>query len=345
MRIGLITYHHSVNYGAMLQCYATVRALQQLGHQVELINVRQEEGRSNFPVFYFKLKALKRFRQRYYPLETEEFHTIEELQSSNLDYDCLVVGSDQVWNPDISKDKCIVYFLDFGGEKIKRVSYASSFGLTEWPEGKMNLLPKIKRALSRFDAISVRESDGVKLLSEVFGLDGKVVVDPTMLHDNYNEITGPIANNGKVVAYLLNRTPDQLKKTRDLAKQYGQRPLMISTIRPYRGFKYVYPPSIEQWIKYIGGASLVVTDSFHGLVFSVLYKRNFVVITPENGRNSRLKNLMQTLGLMDRYYNDMDDIDYKRFARENVDYDKVMVILDKQRSLSWSFLKDSLCRM
>lgn len=343
MKIGLLTYHHSVNYGAILQSYATAKALQSLGHQVEFINIHQEETRGTNPVlFYFKLKALKRFMRTFYPPETREFISLDELRKAKLDYDCLIVGSDQVWNPDISKDNCLAYFLDFGGDNLLRLSYASSFALSKWPDDKKSLLSEINRALHRFKDISVREKTGAYLLKTLFGLDSAIVIDPTMLHENYDEVTGPVNENGKVVAYLLNRTTLQMERSIELSKVYGQSPRLISTIRPYKGFNYVYPPSIESWIKYIGGAGLVITDSFHGLAFSLLYKRNFVVITPENGRNSRLIDLLATYGLSDRYFNETDNIPYNKLLNTSIDYDAVYKVLNEERKISWNFLKRNL---
>lgn len=343
MKIGLLTYHHSVNYGAMLQSYATVKALRSLGHEVEFINIRQEETRGTNPVlFYFKLKALKKFVHKFYPPETREFDSIEELRKADFNYDCMIVGSDQVWNPQISKDKCLAYFLDFGGEDIRRLSYASSFALSKWPTNNNELTAAVAKALNRFSGLSVREKTGQQILKETFHLDSTLVVDPTMLFEDYDEVTGHVNENGNVVAYLLNRTPMQMQKAIELSKAFGKRPKLISTIRPTKGFAYVYPPSIEGWIRYIGGAGLVITDSFHGLVFSLLYKRNFVVITPENGRNSRLKDLLTSYGLSDRYFLETDDIPYNKLINTPIDYTCVFKIMNEQRNSSWEFLISNL---
>ena len=103
MKIGLITYHFSVNYGAIMQCYATCRALKELGHEVKIINLRQEEKHGIKHVFsLYKDKTLVRFMNEYYPEQTELYHSYEELKKAELDYACLLVGSDQVWNPFIS---------------------------------------------------------------------------------------------------------------------------------------------------------------------------------------------------------------------------------------------------
>lgn len=343
MKIGLITYHHSNNYGAVLQSYATCKALLALGHNVQFINIQQlEKKRLRHIVFIPKYLSFKRFTQKFYPQETPYIHNLQELRNMHLDYDCLVVGSDQVWNPNISLDKCLAYFLDFGGEKVKRISYASSFGLSDWPQEKKNLIAPVTIALKRFNNISVREKTGQELLTRLFGVNSKVVVDPTMLHNDYHEITGEIKANNEIICYLLNRTQEQLEASRFISKTLNTPLKLISNVYPIKGFKYVYPPSIENWIKYIGGAKLVITDSFHGLVFSLLYKRNFIVFAINNGRNSRLIDLLQSVGLEDRYFTDLKKLQSSIHTIKKIDYQKVDSIIENKRKESWEFLKTSL---
>lgn len=342
MRIGLLTYHHSANYGAVMQSYATCRALKELGHEVEFLNFQQDEKRSNSSIiFYFKIKAFDRFMTAFYPSETKILQSMDDLNAIASNYDCLVVGSDQVWNPEISKNKCLAYFLDFGGSDIRRISYASSFGISKWPEQYQNLLPSISGSLHKFYAISVREETGKELLGNLFGLKSQVVLDPTLLHTDYHEITGNISDNEEVICYLLNRTKLQLEKTILLSKSLGKTPKMISTIRPTWGFRYVYPPSIENWIRHIAGAKFVITDSFHGLVFSLIYNKQFVVISPNNGRNSRLKDLLQSVGIEDRYFDENDKISYNNLIENSIDYNKVNVKLQALKDISWNYLKNA----
>lgn len=179
-------------------------------------------------------------------------------------------------------------------------------------------------------------------MNSLFKLNSQVVLDPTLLHVDYDEITGSIVNNDEVICYLLNRTKLQLEKTIGLSKSWGKTPKMISTIRPTLGFRYVYPPSIENWIRYIAGAKFVITDSFHGLAFSLIYKKQFVVISPSNGKNSRLKDLLKSVGLEDRYFDESDPIIYHELQNKKIDYDKVNSKLDILKKISWNYLKNAL---
>ena len=344
MKIGLLTYHHSGSYGATLQCYATCKVLQQLGHDVTIIDLALAEyslslkGLVVLPQRFYRERLWKRI----YPKLTEKYTTSDELRDANLNFDALVVGSDQVWNPDISKDLCLSFFLNFGGENVKRISYASSFGISKWPSKYIELLPKIKLALSRFDAVSTRERTGQIMLKENFGIESEIVLDPTLLLDDYSELTGNINPNDKLICFTMNHTPKQLKVVRDFAEFIGETPFQIASILPFRGFRYVYPPTLPQWMRYIAGARFVVTDSFHGLVFCIIYHKQFVVITPDNGRNSRMKDLLKLIGLESRFYQENDRIDFASLVENEIDYSIVDSILASEREKSLAFLKHAL---
>lgn len=343
MRIGLITYHFSVNYGAIMQCYATCRALKELGHDVEIINLRQEEKHGIKHVFsLYKDATLVRFMKEHYPNQTLLYHSYEQLKKADFDYDCLLVGSDQVWNPFISKDKCLAYFLDFGPKESLRISYASSLGLEKWPKEYASIKDDVKQALLHFDHISVRESAGQKLLANDFGVHSQLVLDPTMLHENYSEIVDDIPERNDIICYQFNRRKDFRLTAKFISKQIGAPLRTITNVYPIPGFRYSYPPDVENWIKKLAGAKFVITDSFHGLVFSLLYKTPFVVFATPNGKNSRLKNLLELVGLSDRYVVDYNPNELKVILDRPIDYDKVHAILRDERKKSWDFLKNAL---
>ncbi len=343
MKIGLLTYHHSKNYGAVLQTYATCRILKELGHDVEIINIRQlEKKKLRHIVFYKKDRDFTNFMSKFYPPETSLIESYEQLKKIKFKYDCLLVGSDQVWNPSISLDKCMAYYLDFGDSNILRISYASSLGISEWPKKFENLKPMVAKALSKFNSISVRENTGKQLLKTEFGIDSNVVLDPTMLHSSYPEINNKIPETNNIVCYLLNRTKEQLDTVRLISKTLNLSAQIITSVYPIPGMKYTYPPSIENWIKYIGGAKLVITDSFHGLVFSLLYQRNFVVVAVNNGRNSRLLDLLQMVGLKNRYFLSLDELKNSSVLYDQIDYTNVNKIIQEKRIDSINFLKNAL---
>lgn len=344
MKIGLLTYHKSYNCGAVLQAYATCRILHELGHEVELIDLRQPENfKLRQVVFIPRFYRINKFCKQFYPKSTRHFSSLKELQKEALDYDCLIVGSDQTWNPLISKNKCLAYFLDFGSEKLKRISYASSFGLGVWPAEYSDLIDHINKLLHRFSAISVREKTGQLILKNQFGLESSLVLDPTMLHTSYDEIMPHTNPNHRIICYLLNRTPSQLDMCRLLSKSTDIKARMISNVYPLSGFEYCYPPAVKGWIEQIAGADMVVTDSFHGLVFSLLYHRQVAVIPVDNGRSSRLLDLLALVGLEDHVFKSVDNLKMNmEVIKAPIDYVRVDSILRTYRKKSIDYLRDNL---
>lgn len=346
MKIGLLTYHYSDSYGATLQTFATITALRKLGHEVEIIDLRLERKESllHKVIFLKRNTAFKKLWQKIYPKVSVNYPSHEDLKSASINYDCLLVGSDQTWNPRISGNNAIAYFLDFGDEKTKRMSYASSFGFSSWNTQYENLVPQIKALLHSFDAVSVREKTGKDILKNKFGIDSDIVLDPTLLlgQEDYMKITGPIKQTENFVTFLMHRSKSQLQKVLELGNVLEKKPNMMSSIFPFKGYTYNYPPSVENWLKKIGGARFIVTDSFHGLVFSILFKRDFVVITPDIGLNSRIVDLLETIGLSDRYFLDTDDIPYKKIINSPIDYTEAYKKLEYEKGKSWNFLVNNL---
>lgn len=348
MKIGLLTYHHSTNIGAMMQTYATCRALIELGHEVVIVDIRQPERHRqgiimelSKIVFGKHQKDLDSFEKHFYPPLTRRYLSVEELRIDPPKVDCLVVGSDQTWNPEISKEMAMAYFLDFGGENLKRFSYASSFGMDYWKQNS-DLTNDVFKALQQFENISVRERTAVKICRDTFMIDADLVADPTLLFNCYPEITGDVKPKSELLCYKLQRNEDFYRNI-DAFKHIMDLPArLLNNFIPVRGLRYTYPPSVRDWIRRIGGAEFVLTDSFHGVAFSLLYQRQFVVIRCHDGRDSRFEDLLHELDLDNRVFDSMSDLvscdDYK----EKIDYDKVAPKLSKIRNSSWDYLRKAL---
>ena len=207
MKISLITYYYSCNHGAVMQTYALCRYLKELGHEVELVDLRQDEGHGGSIIvrlikpMVFKYR-INRIKNKYYPKTSKRYFTVDDLKKDPPIADCYMVGSDQVWNPDISRDLQLAYFLDYGNDKALRISYASSFGLEKWPGG-INT-DRIRFLLSRFNSLSTRESHGKKICKETFNVEADVVLDPTFLNSSYEEFNFGVKQTNNFVCYKLN---------------------------------------------------------------------------------------------------------------------------------------------
>ena len=350
MKIGLLTYHISTNNGAMLQTYATCRALSQLGHDVKIIDIRQPEiihtnliVRLIVGIIYAKREYnTKIFRKKFYAPLTQHYSSIEDLRNNPPEVDCLVVGSDQTWNPNIAGTVLPAYFLDFGGDHIRRISYASSFGLNQWPMDN-SLTEMVKASLDRFKYLSSREDTGVKILKETFNLKANKVLDPTMLFEEYYDLVGNITKeNNEIVCYKLHRDKDFFDNIGRVKALSGLPIRLLNNSFPVKGLKYTYPPSVAKWVRLIAESKYVITDSFHGCVFSLLYKKSFAVILSHNGKDSRMLDLLKELGLENRAYDSTEMLSHDSSWMQTIDYSKVDKIIDKLRSESWDYLIQAL---
>lgn len=347
MRIALITYHYSNNKGAFMQTYALCRFLTEQGHDVRIIDIRQEEGTNLGFMGRIVKNAIvdhrlqKDMRELYSPL-TRRYSTFQELQQNPPEADCYIVGSDQVWNPNISKDLMLAYFLDFGDKKTRRVSYASSFGLSEWIISDEAINAHIKELLHSFSSLSVREKEGQGLAEKEFGVKPTIVLDPTFLNAEYNNILGKVKPRKEILCYKINKTDDFWNCAPVLGQLMGLPLALLNYNYPHKGFRYCFPPSLKTWMRRIAAAEFVLTDSFHGVAFSIINKKQFVVTLNHNDRDSRLINIVKTFGLEDRMFNSVEEMLTDRRWETPIDYNVITQRVEKQRKNSQQYLIDAL---
>jgi len=352
-KISLVTYHCSANVGAVMQTYALCRFLKEHGYQVEIVDIRHSEPNlktisEGSPLFIRIAKSIifplriKKIFTKFYPSISKHYLNLEELRRNPPVSNYYIVGSDQVWNSTICRDRALAYFLDFGPEDVKRISYASSFGLDHWEPSEYASTQKVQQCFDRFYAISVREFEGAKILNETFHKDAAIVLDPTLLHDNYPEITGNVVEREEIVCYKLNKTNDFWLYAPEVSRQIGLPLLLLNHNYPKKGFKYHFNPSVNQWVRRMAGSSFILTDSFHGVAFSIIYKKNFAAILNHNGKDSRLVSLLKLLHLEDRMFSSVEEMTKVDIWKEPVNYQKVNQYLYALRMQSAKFLLDAL---
>ncbi len=226
MRIALLTIWHEENYGAELQAYATSKILRKLGHDVQFIDIRLSDiselsFRGKIGNLLSSLgpskKKFERFWSKFF-VTTIRYHSASELQANPPIADVYMVGSDQVWNPEITRSLSEVFFLNFGPNSVKRISYASSFGTENWAGNDIN---EIKQLLHRFHSLSCREKSGVQILKNVFGCTATNVLDPTLLFENYEELTGDLKEENTLVYYPLSSFPQLSSFAEQTAHKLG----------------------------------------------------------------------------------------------------------------------------
>ena len=347
MRVALFTYFASSSYGATLQTYATIKILKDLGHEVCLVNYVIPEPPRSFLInclLCLKMKRLKGFRKKYYEeFLSQPYKTFEDLQKSPPVADAYLIGSDQTWNTEISREKARGYFLDFGDGNVRRVTYAASFGKGRWDDTPWMNKDDANRLLHQFDKILIREQSGKRILREDFGIEADQVLDPVLLFTEYPEITGRLAEGNELVTFKLQDSDLFYEKMLSLSLSLDAPGRILGSLRRKKGFRGAYPEGLEDWLRAVANAKYVVTDSFHGLVVSLLYHRPFLACMAIPERFARLKDLLVMLGLEERIFSESDDEkSIKDKMMKPIDWETVDRYLEKQREVSIHLLKEAL---
>lgn len=328
MKTVTVTFHAEHNYGAVLQAYALQKYLLNSGFDNEIIDIRHSASVDKIRIFkkvdscrdlannFFSLlryKSLKVGLNRFidfvdcYQNKTHIYNSISDLIMNPPNSDVYICGSDQIWN--ISNVVSKEFFLQFGGKKVRRISYAASFGVSEFNDEKMTILADY---LKDFDAISVREKSGVDLLYSKLSYNATRCIDPVfLLHDCWSELSRKAKNilpdKKYILVYSLYNN-DLMKNTIKKSKRkYGYEIVQIG----YKGYSPLYHDKMIlnagplEFISLIKNAQAVITSSFHGTAFSIIFKKPFLaVVNPLVG--SRIMDLLSDIGLQDRIVNDED---------------------------------------
>lgn len=343
MKIGILTHPLHSNYGGILQCYALNTYLRKLGH--DTVVIRRVPNKQFFLKRWLKsiLRNIGVSRFRIKQTDNKSIN-ISKFINSHIDFttpvdsmskmkcicskykmDSVIVGSDQVWREDFAMNYGYNYFLDFVPKNVVKLSYAASFGLSEWHYNDAQT-SHIKELLSEFRGISVREVDGVRMCEDFLKLTPSLLIDPTLLLDKveYERISSRrLVDEKYVFVYWL-----------------GDKSVISDAISKYQedGYKIVdiqlrsnsILPSIEDWLSYIQFADLVITDSFHGCVFSLIFNKTFCVYSNDSGGNGRLSSLFTLFGITETG------------NMIQPDYDKVYSILTDLRCHSYEYLNARL---
>ena len=363
MKVGILTFPNSTSYGATLQMYALFRAVSDLGNECEIINYYNafmRDGRhtsrtrgTNFigrakyyirSLMHLRLeRGFRGFEKNNVPLyPIAPFSDMAELKNADVRYDAVICGSDQVWNPKIT-DSDLSYFLDFCSDNTRRIAYAPSFGIDEL---ESSYEEKVGAELKKFHALSIREESGRKIACELTGRQCQIVLDPTMLHglDAWEKLeTKTRLAQGDYILYFTVRTSSTLLEyAKSLSKVTGKKIIIvggnqiIKMKNKDRMIEYAIDPSPSEWLNLVHNAAYIVTNSFHGTAFSIIYRKNFYVGLPSFAP-SRLRHLLSTLGLSDRIINGTvcDGV-------SSADYTEAEVVLPKLIAESMEYLKIAL---
>lgn len=346
MKISILTFSKETNFGANLQCYALCKVLQDMGHQVNIIDIQLRRYHMSWYSAIMRLPMVylfRMFRKRHLDLFTKQFKSIEDVSRYCPQSDLYIVGSDQVWNPHITKRRHpLIYFFSFLPHTARRISYAASFGTDTW--NFPNLTSEVKNLLGKFDAISVREESGVKICNDVFNVSATLVADPTLLLRSYDNICGKYElkrETNDLTYYTFVHNSATQKILAGFAKSNNLNAVVLRSNRSYPGFKLKMYVSVEEWLNSIRYSKLVVTNSFHCMVFCILFHKKFVAIAAAAGRAIRQESLLAQLGLSDHFCKDTGDL-YKTMEyviHKDIDYSVIEKKIEEMREESLDFLR------
>lgn len=371
-KVGIITLPGYFNYGNRLQNYALQEVVKEFGFEVETLVINriiEKEAKKNKIKRFLKLSVRDKFDRLYNKFvaifrrvklynfkktineRTNQFkkfsaeylneryckNSYEELQKIEKDFAYFITGSDQVWNPYFTKTAEYAYYLTFT-DVNKRIAYAASFGLNELPSYYKVM---IKPWLNQLKAISVRENSGADIVRELTGRKAIVSLDPTLLLSKEKWLSiakeAPKPNNKFILTYFLGDKPDKATNLiSDIIKEYNYEVVNLADMKD----KKVYSTGPQEFIDYFYSAEVILTDSFHGCVFSILMEKPFVVFDRLGSHNmySRVETLLSLLNLNKREVSQI--IDLKDLFE--IDFTQVRSILQKEREKANDYLKKAL---
>lgn len=353
-KVGILTFHRAINYGAVLQAYALRDAIISLGFECEIIDYRCPKIENDYwenriedigllaikKRLFYKLTDRKRlkfskFYREYLNLHDVDRYFPENIRDSNKIYGIILVGSDQVWNYRGSNGD-EAYFLDFAEDLKIKIAYSASFGIVDIPLEKT---ARYHELLSRFNSISVREKTGAEIVKKILDVNPDVTVDPTLLltTEEWLEVTPRPIYKKYVLLYLLANSESAIEFARKIAKANNLTVIMITeSYRSVDGIKSVRNTGPLDFLSLICNAEYVVTNSYHGVLFSLKYQRQFYVEYLANGNdvNTRFDTILELLDLKGRVLNKGAVVD-----NNTIDYDSINVALDNMKAMSLNYLK------
>lgn len=347
-RIGIITFHQALNYGAILQAYALRKFIVSNYNNIDAEII---DYQCPYLSRYYSLKSQKRtnivksvlasinflvrrnrfnsFIKKHLKISSD-YYTPDSIYKTNEKYDAFIVGSDQVWNPELT-DNDLNYFLKFASTE-KRNSYAASIGVDGF---QTNIKPIIVSNLKMFNHISLREKSGKEYVDSILDNNiSEVNMDPTLLlkKDDWAKLQKGQKKEKYLFVYTIKYSQELINEARSFAQQNKIKVYYVGPYKKNKNVKYIHSPKIEKLLSLIYNADYVFTNSFHGTAFSVIFEKQFYVKRNNNdSRNSRIDDFLDLLDLQERktvnnVYN-------------SITWEKVRALIEQERERTFEYLK------
>ncbi|MHA1428708.1 MAG: polysaccharide pyruvyl transferase family protein [Candidatus Helarchaeota archaeon] len=342
-KVGIFTFQDAENFGGALQAYGLQETVRKLGVESEIINYKNKGVlKRNFlkTAYYLstfqpaikRAKSFSKFKEKNFRLSKERIYKVNDLDKISDRYDYFLFGSDQIWNPKLANGFDDIYLGNFRST-AKKISYAASLGINELNNDEVSIL---NQKIRNLDSISVREENMIPMLNK----EAEVVLDPTLLleAEDWKPLVKKAApDHDFIYVYQLHNNRNLDKFLQEFASQTNLNVLMTSPYIKLRKYPYKKVNEIgpANFLDYIDKSKFVVTDSFHGVIFSILFKKPFFTFIPLN-RGERIKNLLQKLSLLHRIDISIDSVNLI------IDYEETHRILEQLRNNSINFLISNL---
>lgn len=349
--IGIVGYWYATNYGSIMTYYALSQAINKIGYTTILID-EPEKWKDPEGEDVISRNFLKTHCNISDSIPWEKQNDLNKLCSG------FMVGSDQVWTSFALKHMKYMFFLDFAEEEKKKIAYAPSFGNLNFFQPTPEQAEKVKKYLSRFDKISVREASGRDMLRERFSIKADHTLDPVFLlpmveYDNISSESNINIKEKYILAYILDPNPDKEIFIQKIAEKLSLNVKIVldgrkGTFSKNREiFHYFGDDEIQRdvteadWVKLFKNASYVLTDSHHGLAMAVIYNKDFICYANYSRGYDRFVSLLTLLGLMDRMIKNTDQLN-DELIQNHIDYTKVNAVLDSERERSLEWIKKAI---
>lgn len=360
-KIGILTLPLGDNYGGVLQAVALYSHLVKMGHDVTLLHKQRNtqplppltrfgrfllenvpgQNRKGYRHRNLRRRSHAGFLRRHVSKQSRPLATAAEVgeYASANGLDAIVAGSDQIWRMAyIDKINYTAFFLDFPKPRgFRKVAYAASFGVERWEAPTIAF--DVARMLADFDAVSVRESSGLEICRNLFGrgdvtlaLDPTLLVDPLLYRPFVRRPAG--VEDGAFLTYILDRSLISLRAVKKLTDHVGKGKPVYQAIDGHR------PYTMEEWLGLFWSAGFIATDSFHGMVFSIIFQKPFIVFSNPSRGATRTDSLARLLGVSHRVLRPGDNV--MSAIEQPIDYAEVARRLQPLREASHSFLEKTL---
>lgn len=356
-KIGILTFHNAINYGAVLQAFALKNTVKKLECDCKIINYRNVtiENNDSYSMKDFikpkqllkiisqfqgttkKKKEFAVFSKKHLEISSTEILK-SDLKNLTNQYDMFIVGSDQVWNPVLTHDD-YTYFLDFCTDNTKKCSYAASFGELTLSKSQEE---KCLEYLSEFSYISIREQNKVNEYAKKINKKLYCHIDPVFLlsKDEWRDMTIlPQIKSDYILVYYIHKSSTLINYAKQLSKQTGLKVYIINQnlFKSYPSFKYLRGLGPEKFLGYFYNAKYIVTNSFHGTAFSIIFNKKFKSELDKDGKtNNRIYSLLSLFDLLDRTIESNLSID------DDINYDKSNKIINQLIQSSKQYLEDCI---